>query len=58
MTTLVGGQVIEFGSTENMEEKFRNLRAFYDQVMTPHNWNKYNRIILKFNNQVIAKKNR
>ncbi len=55
MTTLVGGQVIELGDTGNMEEKFRNLRAFYDQVLTPHNWNKYSRINLKFNNQVIAK---
>ncbi len=58
MTTLVGDQVIELGNTENMEEKFRNLRAFYDQVLTPYNWNKYNRVILKYNNQVIAKKNR
>jgi cell division protein FtsQ len=58
LTTLVGDQLIEFGTTDNMEEKFRNLRAFYEQVMTKNNWNKYSRIILKFRNQVIAKKNK
>jgi cell division protein FtsQ len=56
LTTLVGNQLIEFGTTENMEKKFRNLRAFYDQVLKDNNWKKYNRIILKFENQVVAKK--
>jgi cell division protein FtsQ len=56
LTTLVGNQLIEFGTTENMEKKFRNLRAFYEQVFRDDNWNKYTRIILKFDNQVIAKK--
>ena len=56
LTTLVGDQLIEFGTTENMEKKFRNLRAFYEQVLKDNNWEKYTRIILKFDNQVIAKK--
>jgi len=56
LTTLVGNQLIEFGTVENMEKKFRNLRAFYDQVLQDNNWKKYNRIILKFENQIIAKK--
>jgi len=56
LTTLVGNQLIEFGTTENMEKKFRNLRAFYEQVLKDNNWKKYNRIILKFDNQIIAKK--
>lgn len=55
-TTLVGDHLIEFGSPENMEEKFRNLRAFYDQVLAENNWNKYDRISVKYKNQVIAKK--
>ena len=56
LTTLVGNQLIEFGTAENMDKKFRNLRAFYEQVLKDNNWNKYSRIILKFENQVIAKK--
>jgi cell division protein FtsQ len=58
LTTLVGNQLVEFGTTRNMEQKFRNLRAFYDQVLANNNWNKYDRINLKFDNQVIAKKNK
>ena len=57
-STLVGNQLIEFGSPENMEEKFRNLRTFYEQVLTEGYWNKYKRISVKYKNQVIAKKNR
>lgn len=57
-TTLVGNQLVEFGTSENMEEKFRNLRAFYEQVLAENNWDKYNRINVKFRNQVIAKKSK
>lgn len=56
LSTLVGKQLIEFGTTRNMEQKFRNLRAFYDQVLARNNWNRYSRINLKFDNQIIAKK--
>jgi len=56
LTTLVGNQLIEFGNVEHMEKKFRNLKAFYEQVLRDNNWNKYSRIILRFENQVVAKK--
>lgn len=56
LSTLVGDHLIEFGTVKNMEQKFRNLRAFYEQVLAGGNWNRYSRIILKFDNQVIAKK--
>ncbi|HNX79943.1 MAG TPA: cell division protein FtsQ/DivIB [Prolixibacteraceae bacterium] len=56
LTTLVGNQLIEFGTAGHMKTKFRNLKAFYEQVLKDNNWNKYSRIILKFENQVIAKK--
>jgi cell division protein FtsQ len=56
LTTLVGNQLVEFGTAEDMEKKFRNLKAFYEQVLKDNNWSKYSRIILKFENQVIAKK--
>jgi len=48
--------LIEFGNVEHMEKKFRNLKAFYEQVLKDNNWNKYSRIILRFENQVVAKK--
>lgn len=56
MTPLVGDQLIEFGSADNFREKFRNLMAFYEQVLSDSNWNKYERISVKYKNQVIGKK--
>ncbi len=56
LTPLVGDQIIEFGTTEKYREKFRNLMAFYDEVLANSNWDKYERINLKYNNQIIGKK--
>lgn len=56
LTPLVGNQLIEFGTALNYREKLRNLMAFYEEVLTNSNWNKYERINLKYNNQIIAKK--
>ena len=56
MTPLVGNQLIEFGNSEDYLKKFRNLMAFYEQVLANSNWDKYERISLKYRNQIIAKK--
>lgn len=56
LTPLVGNQLIEFGTADGYREKLRNLMAFYEQVLSQNNWNKYERISLKYRNQIIAKK--
>lgn len=56
LTPLVGNHLIELGNAENYEVKFRNMKAFYEQVLVHNNWNKYSRISLKYENQVVAKK--
>jgi cell division protein FtsQ len=56
MTPLVGNQLIEFGTAEDFRKKLRNLMAFYEQVLASNNWDKYERISLKYRNQIIAKK--
>ncbi len=56
LTPLVGDQVIELGKLDNFEEKLRNMKAFYNQVLANNNWDKYERISLKYKNQVVAKK--
>ena len=53
---LVGEQLIEFGTIKDYAVKLRNLKAFYEQVMTQNKWNDYKVINLKYKNQVIAKK--
>jgi cell division protein FtsQ len=56
LSPLVGDQIIDLGSIKDYPEKLRNLKAFYEQVLTNNNWDKYHTISLKYKNQVIAKK--
>lgn len=56
LSPLVGDQIIDLGSIKDYPEKLRNLKAFYEQVLTHNNWDKYETISLKYKNQVIAKK--
>lgn len=53
---LIGDHTIEFGALDNYEQKLRNMKAFYKQIMAKNNWNKYTSISLKYKNQVIAKR--
>lgn len=52
----VGSQLIHLGSAENIEGKFRNLEAFYEQVLPEVGWNKYSVINLEFKDQVVCKR--
>ena len=56
LTPLVGDQIIELGKLIDFQEKLRNMKAFYNQVLANNNWDKYEKISLKFKNQVVAKK--
>ncbi len=49
-----GSHVVELGSTDRMEQKFYKLLVFYEHGLTKIGWNKYNRINLKYKNQVIC----
>ncbi|PIF05025.1 MAG: hypothetical protein CSA36_08760 [Draconibacterium sp.] len=57
LVPLVGDHLIEMGTLDNFERKLKRVKAFYEQVMSKNNWNKYRQISVKYNNQVIAKKN-
>lgn len=56
VTPLVGDHLIELGSLDDYQEKLRNMKAFYEQVLVQNNWEKYEKISVKYKNQVIAKK--
>ena len=47
-------QTIEFGKPENFEEKFSKLMTFYKEILPKKGWNSYNRVNLKFENQIIC----
>ncbi len=54
----VGNQIIYLGSPTNLEKKLGNLEIFYKKVMPTVGWNKYSRINLEFENQIICTKNK
>ena len=53
---LVGAQIILFGKIDNYKDKFRNLEATYKRGFLYKGWNKYKKINLKYENQVICEK--
>ncbi len=56
LTPLVGGHIIELGDVDNYFEKLHVMSEFYKQVLSKNNWDKYAKISLKYNNQVVAKR--
>lgn len=50
----VGGQCIEFGKPENIQEKFEKLILFYKEVASYKGWNFYKRVNLEFENQIVC----
>jgi cell division protein FtsQ len=54
MFPLHGSHVIEFGTTENFEEKLYKLKAFYTEGLNKIGWSKYSVINVRYKNQVVA----
>ncbi len=52
----VGNQIIEIGVPEDMEDKLKNLEQFYRKVMPTVGWNKYSKINIEYDNQIICTK--
>ena len=52
----VGDYLIEFGTPDDYELKFRNLRAVYQQGFKNIDWNRYKTISVKYRNQVVCTK--
>ncbi|MEN9521983.1 MAG: hypothetical protein RL065_360 [Bacteroidota bacterium] len=51
---LHGDHVIEFGTTNDYEEKFNKLKIFYTEGLNSIGWSKYSIINIKYKNQVVA----
>jgi cell division protein FtsQ len=50
----IGKQYIEFGTAENFEIKFRKLKAFYKEILPVKGWGAYQKISLKYQNQIVC----
>lgn len=50
----VGGQLVEFGTAENFEMKFKKLKIFYKEILPYVGWNRYKRVNLEYEGQIVA----
>lgn len=50
----VGDETIEFGKPEDLDKKFRKLKIFYKEILPRVGWNKYDRINVEYEGQVVA----
>ena len=52
----IGNQRILFGSSENMENKFKKIKLFYINSPNPKDLNKYDTLNILYENQIICSK--
>jgi cell division protein FtsQ len=50
----VGDERIEFGKPENLETKLKKLKIFYKEIVPRVGWNKYSRVNLEYDGQIVA----
>lgn len=56
LVTRVGGHIIHFGTTDDIELKFQNLELFYEKVLSQVGWNKYSEISVENVSQIVGTK--
>ncbi len=52
----VGDNILYLGDAVNIEQKLERLKLFYEYGMTHTGWEKYSRISVEFDNQIICKR--
>ena len=52
----IGNTVITLGSAADVENKFKKLRLFYQNVMVKAGWDYYSVVGLQYSNQIVAKR--
>ncbi len=56
MIPTVGNHLVELGDASNLEEKFGRLMVFYKQVLSRAGMDKYERIKVQYDKQVVGVK--
>jgi len=57
LKTRVGNQTIELGGLQQIDKKIKNLKVFYHKVLNDETLDRYKKINLMYNNQVVCTKN-
>lgn len=52
----IGNHLVELGKADNLETKLEKLKEFYTEGLNKVGWNKYDRINIEFDKQVICTK--
>lgn len=52
----IGNHILFLGKPVNIKNKLKRIRSFYDKALSQIGWNKYSRISVEFDNQIICKK--
>jgi cell division protein FtsQ len=50
----VGDERIEFGKPKDLESKFGKLMIYYKEILPSMGWNKYKRVNLEYEGQIVA----
>lgn len=56
MVPTIGGHLVELGDASNLEQKFERLMLFYRQVLSKSGMDKYERIKVQYDRQVVGVK--
>lgn len=56
LVSRVGAHDIEMGTLDGYEAKLERLKTFYDKVLPQTGWNRYSKINLKYDKQVVGTK--
>jgi cell division protein FtsQ len=56
LVPVVGDHVVSLGSADELDDKFNRLYTFYKQAWLQNGINTYDRLDLRFNSQVVARK--
>ena len=54
LTPKLGSHVVQIGSAQQLDEKFRNLMAFYTRGLPQVGWETYSQISVKYHGQVVC----
>ncbi len=49
-------QTVEFGAIEDIDAKFKRLETFYKKILPVKGWNYYEKVSLKYKDQIVAEK--
>ena len=56
LKTRIGNHLIEFGKLQNVKNKIKKLKVFYQKVLADHSYDKYKKVNVKYNKQVVCTK--